>query len=493
MSRPRERSTTSSLVAVAAMLAGCSKGAAPSTAPAVDAGTEPAASDGAAPTALRWDCGEGVAVHIDRKDSAYPVAEALGSGWCRLPFAPEASRRRIAFRENMPVQMPAWGPCDGGTPGCQRIDAKAWTTYPVPFGVAVQADGAGVARIEFGQSFRQPFSVDVPWTGYSWAGVLDGEPDFVTFSADGDAQDAGDMLEYTASTAGVAIGVRPKGGDRCGRFILHAATPERDALRLLLGPIANCDADETGIGRVNVFDAMLSSTTLIMNGSAGADGATTLLDARTGRLTAPTVAGRAFRSGSSPYAAPGGAVTMLDAPPSYPLAFVDEATGEGTILVTPPGGRMLIPMGLDWSTTPPTLVWVEGDDQGTALTNVDVYASPFARTPEGITRRKVTHIPDHYWGAGAVNAGYYVTGTDDSNKNWIIRLSDGVRWPFVIGPERDVGAFWVTKDEIFYKTGDYAGWQASGLSESALAGFLDGLERASITALLATTPLPRIP
>jgi hypothetical protein len=47
MSRPRERSTTSSLVAVAAMLAGCSKGAAPSTAPAVDAGVAPTADGGA--------------------------------------------------------------------------------------------------------------------------------------------------------------------------------------------------------------------------------------------------------------------------------------------------------------------------------------------------------------------------------------------------------------------------------------------------------------
>jgi hypothetical protein len=86
-----------------------------------------------------------------------------------------------------------------------------------------------------------------------------------------------------------------------------------------------------------------------------------------------------------------------------------------------------------------------------------------------------------------------VTGTDEWNKNWSIRLSDGARWPFVIPPGRDLGAFWVTKDELFYKTGDYAAWQASGLSENALPGFLDGLERAPISELLATTPLPRIP
>lgn len=491
----RERSTTSSLVAVAAMLAGCSKGP-EATATVQDAGADaaPATSDSGGAPALRWDCGENAAVRIDRKDSPYPVAEALGAGWCRVPFAPDASRHRIAFRDNMPVRMPAWGPCDGGAAGCKRIDAKAWTTYPVPFGVSVQADGAGVPRMYFAQSFRQPFSLDVPWTGYAWAGVFDRDPDFVTFSADGDSQDAGDMLEYTATTAGVALGVRPSGADRCGRFILHATKAERDALRLLLGPSEGCETSESGIGRVNVFDAMLSANALLMNGSAGADGATTLLDVRTGRLRTPTLAGRTFRSGSEPYAAPGGAVIMLDEPPRYPLAFVDEVTGEGTVIVDPPRGRMAIPMGLDWSTTPPTLVWVEGDDQGFALTNVDVYASPFSRSPDGITRRKVTHIPDRYWTSGVVNAGYYVTGgSDDWNKNWIIRLADGARWPFVISSRRGLGSFWVSNDEIFYVTGDYAAWQASGLSESAIPDFTDGLERASITALVATPPLPRIP
>ncbi len=493
MSRPRERSTTSSLVAVAAMLAGCSKGAAPSTAPVVDAGVAPSA-DGGADTNIHWECGDALAVHIDPKDSPYPVADAVGSGWCRLPFAPAASRQRIAFRENMPVRMPAWGPCDGGAPGCRRISSKAWTTYPTPFYARVRADAAGKPWFSFSQNFEQPPYVDVPWSFYFFEGVLDEDPTFVVYSVSGGSDAPPDGYTYNASSFGMLLSVEPKGFEACERGLVFVDPLRKDAFRVLADPTRSCGADVDQLTRLVAERGTVGPKYATMLGAPSGAPLTSVVDTTTGTIERMLVAGRPFALGGDAYAAPGGVIINLDAPPSYPLAFVDEATGEGTILVTPPGGRMLIPMGLDWSTTPPTLVWVEGDDQGTALTNVDVYASPFSRTPEGITRRKVTHIPDRYWTQGAVNAGYYVTGgSDDWNKNWIIRLSDGVRWPFVIGPERDVGAFWVTKDEIFYKTGDYAAWQASGLSENALPDFVDGLERASITALLATTPLPRIP
>lgn len=490
MNRPRERSTPSSVIAVAAMLAGCSKGP-EATAIVGDAGADaaPARSDAGGAPALRWDCGEDTAVRIDRKDSPYPVAEAVGAGWCRVPFAPDASRYRIAFRGNLPVRMPAWGPCDGGAFGCKRIDAKAWTTYPMPFFVKVRADATGTPRMSFLQHFRQPPWVEVPWTGWEFEGTLDAEPDYVIYSA----TDSVDGLDHASSSSGVLLNEKPKSSDACDRIYLFAQEPRRDAFRVLADATQSCGAMIDLLRPISANRASVSAGTAMLLGSPSGTALLTMLDTRTGGARAAMIGTRRVSPGSEPHAAPGGAVIMLDEPPRYPLAFVDEVTGEGTVIVDPPRGRMAIPMGLDWSTTPPTLVWVEGDDQGFALTNVDVYASPFSRSPDGITRRKVTHIPDRYWGAGVVNAGYYVTGSDDWNKNWIIRLSDGVRWPFVIGQERGLGAFWVTSDEIFYRTGDYAAWQASGLSESAIGSFLDGLERASITALVATPPLPRIP
>ena len=493
MSRPRERSTTSSLVAVAAMLAGCSKGAAPSTAPVVDAGVAPSA-DGGADTNIHWECGDALAVHLDPKDSPYPVANAVGSGWCRLPFAPPASRQRIAFRENMPVHMPAWGPCDGGAPGCRRISSKAWTTYPTPFYARVRADAAGKPWFSFSQNFEQPPYVDVPWSFYFFEGVLDEDPTFVVYAVSGGSDAPRDGYTYNASSFGMLLSVEPKGFEACERGLVFVDPLRKDAFRVLADPTRSCGADVDVLPHLSAFNGTVGPKYATMLGAPSGTPLTTFVDTTTGAVERMLVAGRPFAPGGDAYAAPGGVVINLDAPPSYPIAFVDETTGVGTILVTPPGGRMSIPMGLDWSTTPPTLVWVEGDDQGTALTNVDVYASPFARTPEGITRRKVTHIPDRYWTQGAVNAGYYVTGgSDDWNKNWIIRISDGARWPFTIGNGRGPGAFWITDREVFYYTGDYAAWQASGLSENALPDFVDGLERASITALLATTPLPRIP
>jgi len=407
MSRSRLAKCTAA-VALAAMLAGCSKEPAPA-APTVDAGSVATTDAGALPS-VRWECGDALAVRLDRKDSPYPVADALGSGWCRMPFASATSRYRIAFRDNLPVHPPAWGPCDDARPGCKRISAKAWTTYPMPFDATVRADAAGVPWFSFLQNFRQPPSVDVPWSIYFFEGILDQDPSFVVYEAMGGSDAPPDVYDFTASSFGVLLNVMPSGSEHCERGILFGNPLEKDSFRVLADSARSCGPDLDLLPRLGASYGTVGPRYATMLGAPAGTPLTSVVDTTTGRIEPMHVGGRRFALGGEAYAAPGGVVVNIDAPPGDPLAFVDEATGEATILVTPPGGRMLIPMGLDWSTSPPTIVWVEGDDQGYALTNVDVYASPFARTPEGITRRKVTHIPDRYWLGGAANAGYYVTG-----------------------------------------------------------------------------------
>jgi hypothetical protein len=301
-------------------------------------------------------------------------------------------------------------------------------------------------------------------------------------------------VDWGASSSGLLVEVSPKSYEACDRIWLFAGAFRKDAFAVLSSPSESCGAEGELLHRVAPHLANLGASTAMLPGAPYGTALLTLLDTKTGKARAAMRGGSRLNPGGAPHAAPGGAVVMVEGAGGYPLAFVDEVTGEAEILARPEAGRIALLMGLDWSTSPPTVVWVEGEDLGTALTNVDVYASPFARTAAGIVKRKVTHLSDRYWMSGAVNAGYYVTGgSDDWRKLWVIRLSDGVRWPFTLEGGRGPSAFWVTKDELFYGTGDYAAWQASGLSESALPDFLDGLERASIRELVQTPPLPRIP
>ena len=78
----------------------------------------------------------------------------------------------------------------------------------------------------------------------------------------------------------------------------------------------------------------------MLMGSPSGTALLTMLDTRTGSARAAMIETRRVSPGSEPFAAPGGAVIMLDEPPRYPLAFVDEVTGEGTVIVDPPRGRM---------------------------------------------------------------------------------------------------------------------------------------------------------
>ena len=486
MTRPTHF-TMQSAAALAGFLAGCSKGpdgAIAASSP--DAGR--VVPDAALPAALRWTCGKDAEVHVDRKDSPHPVAEAVGSGWCRVPFAAAASTFRIAFRDNLPVQMPAWGPCDDGAPGCRRIAKKSWTTYGRGFDFDVRADHAGKPRLTFYQFFEQPFDLHVPWTRYSWSGELDGPPDFATYLGPPE----GGSVDRASSAAGLALDVLPPGESRCGRRFLHAVAPSREAVRSLLGPVTECAGNVSGIDRVNLRGGMLSAASLIMTNAGSGGDTATVVDLQTGTARALRLGNGVFPAAGDPYAAPGGAVLMTGFR-GYPLAFVDESTAEATLIVEPPRGRTAVLEGLDWSTTPPTIVWVEGREAAGGLTDVDLYASPFARTPEGITRRKVTHLPIEFWSGCTPNAGYCAIGSDDRDTTWVIRLSDGVRWPFVLHNDHVRSPRWVTRDEIFYLTTNYAAWQASGLTRSVLHDFLDGLERTMLAPLLETTPLPRIP